>query len=40
MLLADRSKSYDASPPDARDIGKVRFRLNHIFGSELRGWLV
>jgi hypothetical protein len=25
------------SPPDDRGIGKVRFRLNYIFGSELRG---
>src|SRR5680860_675231 len=25
------------SPPDDRGVGKVRFRLNYIFGSELRG---
>lgn len=28
------------SPPDERGIGLVRYRLNYIFGSELRGWLV
>lgn len=28
------------SPPDERGVGLVRFRLNYIFGSELRGWLV
>lgn len=25
------------SPPDDRGVGKVRFRLNYIFGSDLRG---
>lgn len=28
------------SPPDERGVGLVRYRLNYIFGSELRGWLV
>ena len=29
-----------SSPPDERGVGKVRYRLNFVFGSELRGWLV
>lgn len=28
------------TPPDERGVGLVRYRLNYIFGSELRGWLV
>jgi len=32
-----RFRWWTDSPPDDRGIGKVRFRLNYIFGSELRG---
>jgi hypothetical protein len=28
------------SPPDERGVSLVRHRLNYIFGSELRGWLL
>ncbi|HEX7168082.1 MAG TPA: hypothetical protein VF230_13980 [Acidimicrobiales bacterium] len=32
------SSGTTVSPPDDRGIGIVRYRLNYLFGSALRGW--
>ena len=32
-----RFQWFTDDPPDPRGIGKVRFRLNYLFGSEIRG---